>query len=354
MTNWITRFNVSNHSQKHDAIQIVSKNVSHSAQELGFQEINFGNYYQLDDRNRRKNIIDTVLGPVQPGDLIVIQFPLWTYLNFQSEFIDQAKSIDRVRVVALVHDIPTWMFDDGTAQYDRENDFWLKQLRKFDLLLVANEKGAKRLREDGVMVPLIAMHIWDYYYDGPLKDKKFKKQLFYVGGRDVNGIDYHASTPLMIYNRHVEEKVLWNPSVDWLGRLPSDDIVASVDGGFGLVVSDNIKEKSNMNFVDYTQYNNPTKLSLYLAAGLPVIISSKTAHAKWIEERGIGLVVDNLNEIDNVLSSVTDVDYQLMLKKIEPWQKAVSEGFFIKRTLIAMLRYMELGFEDILIDNNNY
>lgn len=349
MTNWITRFNASSHSQKYDAIQIVSRNVSRSAQELDFQEINFAGYNHLDNIDKRKNIIDTILGSVQPGDLVVVQFPLWTYLNFQSEFIDRLQSMERVKLVALVHDIPTWMFDDGTSQYDRENDFWLQQLRKFDLLLVANEKGAQRLRKDDVNVPMISMHIWDYFYDGPLKEKQFKKQLYYVGGRDVIGLDYRASTPLVVYGRQVENDVLKNSSLTWLGRLPSDEIVASVEGGFGLVVSDNIKEKSNMNFFDYTEFNNPTKLSLYLAAGLPIIIASKTAHAKWISERGIGLVVDDLNDIDNVLANVSENDYKLMLKNIQPWQKAISEGFFIKRTLLAMLRFIELGFEDVLI-----
>ncbi|GAK31173.1 beta-1,6-galactofuranosyltransferase [Weissella oryzae SG25] len=353
MTKWIVRFNASDYSQKYDAIYIVSKNVARSAQQLGFKEINLSPYSNLDNNpSRRSQLLKALLGPIQPDDLVVVQYPLWTNMNFQAEFIDYLKRIQDIKIVGLLHDVPTWMFTDEHDNYDRENDFWLGQLRRFDLLLVANEKVGAKLQEDGVHVPMIAMHIWDYFYDGQLLEKTYRKQLYYVAGRNIINFDYVASTPINFYGREVSEDVKKNPSVNYLGRLPSDMIVANLTGGFGLVVSDNIKEKSNMNFVYYNQFNNPTKLSLYIAAGLPVIIASKTAHAEWIKKAGIGLVVDDLNEIDQVLAQVSPADYDAMLQAIKPWQTAVSGGFFVKRSLMAMLRYINLGFDDVLIKDN--
>ena len=138
-------------------------------------------------------------------------------------------------------------------------------------------------------------------------------------------------------------------SVTWLGRQPSDEIVSRLDGGFGVVVTENLIEKSNMNFVYYNQFNNPTKLSMYLAAGIPVIVPSKTYHASLVEKHGIGLVVDDLNDMDTIFSSMTAQDYQKMVDNVRYWQEAVSEGFFIKRALMAMLRTLELGFKDDLV-----
>lgn len=352
MTNWITRLNASNYNQQYDAIQIVSKNVAHSAKQLGFQELNITGYPNINDNaTRRHHIREAILGAIQPGDLVVVQFPMWTHLNFQSEFFDAILAIESVRMVALIHDIPTWMFTKGEEEYDRTNDFWLNQLKKFDLLIVANEKGAHKLQEDGVNVPMIPMQLWDYFYSGPRQEKKFRKKLYYVGGRDIIDTTYRASTPLYIYDKHVEKKVLESGSVTWLGRKPSDEIVSALDGGFGVVVTENLIEKSNMNFVYYNQFNNPTKLSMYLAAGLPVIVSSKTYHAQLVKKHGIGLVVDDLNNMDAIFSSMTAQDYQKLVDNVKKWQEAVSEGFFIKRALISMLRALELGFNDDLIKN---
>jgi glycosyltransferase involved in cell wall biosynthesis len=350
MTNWIVRFNVSEQNQRYDSIQIMNKNVAYSAQQLGFKEINFVGYPNLNNNPRRRaNILKSILGPIQPEDLVVIQFPLWTNLNFQEEFIDYIKNISSVKIIALIHDIPTWMFNDGTDSYDRDTDFWLRQLRKFDSLIVANETTVKRLQMDHVNVPMIPMHIWDYIYSGPIKEKNYLKKIFYVGGRGIVDIDYKASTPLFLYYKTVTVDVTMNPSVTWLGQEPSDEIISEIDGGFGLVVSDNLKEQSNMNFVHYTQFNNPTKLSLYIAAGIPVIVPDKTAHAKWVKEAGIGLVINNLNDVDDILSNISREDYQKMLVAIQPWQSAVRAGFFVKRALMAALRQVNLGFTDITI-----
>ena len=350
MTNWITRLNAANFNEQYDAIQIVSKNVATSAKQLNFQEINITGYPDVSNNpKRRRHLIEAALSAVQPGDLVVVQFPMWMHLNFQAEFFDYIRLIEDVKMIALIHDIPTWMFTKGEEEYDRENDFWLQQLKKFDLIMVSNEKEANKLQEDGVNVPMIAMELWDYFYVGPRQKKKFIKKLYYIGGRDIIDTDYNGSTPLYLYNRHVEQRVLERGNVTWLERKPSDEIVATLDGGFGIVVTDNLKEKSNMNFVYYNQFNNPTKLSTYMAAGLPVITMSKTYHAKMIEKLGIGLVVDDLNDIDKVLSNMAAQDYQCMVEKIKPWQDAVSEGFFIKRALMAMLRSVELEFQNDLI-----
>lgn len=350
MTNWITRLNASDYNEQYEAVQIVSRNVSEVAKQLGFQELNINGYPNINNQaDRRQHIQEAVLGVIQPRDLVVVQFPMWMHLNFQAEFFDNIKKIEGVRMVALIHDIPTWMFTKGEEEYNRENDFWLKQLKKFDLLIVANEKGGHKLQEDGVDVPMIPMQFWDYLYSGPVKEKKFQKKLYYVGGREIIDTDYRASTPLYIYDKYVENKVLECGSITWLGRKPSDDIVSSLDGGFGVVVSENLKEKTNINFVYYNQFNNPTKLSMYLAAGLPVIVSSKTYHASLIEKYELGLVVDDLNDIDNLLSSMTTKDYQKILDNVNRWKKAVSEGFFIKRALFAMIRTLELGFVEDMI-----
>lgn len=350
MTNWITRLNASEYNQKYDAIQIVNQNVTQSAKELGFQELNITGYPNISNNiTRRQHIREAVLGVIQPEDLVVVQFPMWTHLNFQAEFFDAIKNIESVKMVALIHDIPTWMFTEGN-DYNRDNDFWLNQLKKFDLIMVANDKMAQKLYEDGVDVAMIPMQIWDYCYRGPKQEKLFRKKLYYVSGRDIMDIDYTASTPLYFYNKNVENAVLAYGSVTWAGRKPSDEIVAEIDGGFGIVVSDNIKEKSNMNFAFYNQFNNPTKLSLYLAAGIPLIVASKTPHSKLVAEHGIGLVVDDLNDIDQILAKITAAEYQQMLERVKPWQEAVCKGYFVKRALMAMIRYIDLGIEDDLVN----
>ena len=90
------------------------------------------------------------------------------------------------------------------------------------------------------------------------------------------------------------------------------------------------------------------KLSLYLASGLPPIVLANSAHAKWIQERGIGLVLNELNEIDDVLAKLSAADYHTMLEHLKPWQRAVSNGYFVKRACLEAIRVLNLRCFDQL------
>lgn len=76
MTNWITSFNNEELGRPDGAIQLITRSFSKAAMALGFQELNyvtfdFVNYVNLE---RRLNVIDTILAPVQPGDTIFSNF----------------------------------------------------------------------------------------------------------------------------------------------------------------------------------------------------------------------------------------------------------------------------------------
>ena len=77
MTNWITRFNARTTDDVQNATVQMSATVAKAAEALGFQELNYTSFDHLDDPNRRQGLIEGWLRPVQPGYLVVIQFPLW-------------------------------------------------------------------------------------------------------------------------------------------------------------------------------------------------------------------------------------------------------------------------------------
>lgn len=254
--------------------------------------------------------------------------------------------------MAVIRDIPSWMNDAGDRGYDPQTDWWLALLRQFDLLIVANEKEADHLRRDGVNVPMISLVICDYWYHGPQRKKQFRKELYYASGRDILELDYHAATPLNVYSAVASDAVQANGSTRWLGFHPSDAILASLSGGFGIVTANNIKESNNEAFKYYTRFNDPTKLSFYWAAGLPVVTTSRTPHAQLIKDRHLGLVVDDLNDIDQILSDMSTADYQTMVAAVAPWQRAVTTGFFIKRALMAAIQSLNMGIKNQLVKSS--
>ncbi|MCL2677213.1 MAG: XcbB/CpsF family capsular polysaccharide biosynthesis protein, partial [Streptococcaceae bacterium] len=71
-------------------------------------------------------------------------------------------------------------------------------------------------------------------------------------------------------------------------------------------------------------------------------------YAPLVSSRNIGLVVEDMNELDKKMAILTENEYKKMLEAVRPWQEAVSEGFFTKHALVNLTRGMELGYEDVI------
>ena len=91
------------------------------------------------------------------------------------------------------------------------------------------------------------------------------------------------------------------------------------------------------------QYNDPHKVSLYLSSGLPVIIWKKAALADFIEQNKLGIVIDNLNNLDNVLDRLSKNDYQKMKHNVDKISSGLRQGMYIKNAMTKILRIINKG-----------
>ena len=74
----------------------------------------------------------------------------------------------------------------------------------------------------------------------------------------------------------------------------------------------------------------------YLSTGIPVIIWDQAALAPLIKESGAGICISSLTELDNVLLSLTNEQYQLMKRNAEKLGKKLREGYYTKHALTKL------------------
>ena len=72
---------------------------------------------------------------------------------------------------------------------------------------------------------------------------------------------------------------------------------------------------------------------MYISAELPIICWKEMAISDFVEENNIGICINELSEIDEVLSSIDDKRYNEMLDNIIYIKKRVSSGYYIKNAL---------------------
>ena len=75
------------------------------------------------------------------------------------------------------------------------------------------------------------------------------------------------------------------------------------------------------------------KFSLYLAAGIPVIIWGEAALAGFVKRYNVGITINDLYEIDEKVKALSNKDYEEMKKNIAPFSEAVRNGAFMKKAI---------------------
>ncbi|MBQ1979529.1 MAG: galactofuranosyltransferase, partial [Alistipes sp.] len=120
---------------------------------------------------------------------------------------------------------------------------------------------------------------------------------------------------------------------NYLGFVPSDELIATAQGDFGLVWDGHSLDGCEGDLGEYLKYNNPHKTSLYLRCGVPVILWRQAALADFVEEHGIGLVVDSLRELDERLAALTEEEYLAMRQKVATVSQRIAEGRYIQEAV---------------------
>ena len=85
---------------------------------------------------------------------------------------------------------------------------------------------------------------------------------------------------------------------------------------------------------EYTKLNACSKLGLYLAAGLPVIVHNSIPEASTILLKNLGLAVESLDEAVEKIECMRKEEYDQMVRDVGQYGELIRGGFFTKKVLI--------------------
>lgn len=106
----------------------------------------------------------------------------------------------------------------------------------------------------------------------------------------------------------------------------SPNRVSALDGSWGLVWDGGSLDGCEGEFGAYLRYNAPHKVSLYVVAGLPLIVWSKSGVAPYVTSKGLGIAVDSLHGIEKAIAALTDAQYAEILQNLRREALALKAG----------------------------
>lgn len=278
----------------------------------------------------------SIFSSFRPGSVLVVQFPIYSYLH---RILLKILLLKKARIICITIDIDG-IRDENEALYKNE----LKLLATFRQFIFNNERMQNLLSPHLRIEQYSCFQLLDYHHSFVAPVRKKDATVVFAGslkkGRFIealaNGKCAAGNFKLHVYGKNSLclkdcEQVIYK------GSYPPESILEKLEGSFGLVWDGTSIETCGGGNGKYLRYNSPQKLSLYILAGLPVLIWDQAAAAALVRELHIGITIGSLLEIEEKISSIDEEAYRQMQLNMLRVAADLKKGSYIKEALKALI-----------------
>lgn len=279
------------------------------------------------------------------GDVLVVQLPLSEHTLRFGAIIAGLKR-KGVKTFAVVHDleklrnmkvhntIRAWK---GHIRNFLEETWALKNFTK---IIVHNNCMQKLMKEMGYPgEQLVSLDIFDYLITREVSAEKIgnPEGVIIAGNLRKDKAGYAYDLPqdervkFSLYGVNYEGTP--GENIEYNGAFDPDILPFVLNGKYGLVWDGPDASTCGGIFGEYLRINNPHKTSLYLASGFPVIIWKEAALAKFVQENGVGICVESLDQIPDAMAAVSAEEYSRMQENVKVLSRKLRDGGFLKAAL---------------------
>lgn len=279
-----------------------------------------------------KSFISSV-SKLKKGDVLIFQFPFATGTKFKMILLRYCK-IKKIKVIFLMNDLESLRYNVDTLKIIKKE----KYINLADVIICHNRSMKEYLISCGISrEKLIELEIFDYLADiSEFEEKKnsgievsiagnlakVKSGYIYKLIEKIEKITLNLYGPNFSPENEVRENIRYKGSVN-PNRLPVE-----IKGDYGLIWDgDEITTCSGITG-NYLRYNNPHKTSLFLVAGMPIIVWKYSAMREFVERNRIGIVIEDLNKLEERLVSVSAEEYNTMKNNVSNISFKLRSGYY--------------------------
>ena len=276
------------------------------------------------------------------NDVLILQFPLLWH-SLKTLILTKLLRKRKFKAYLLIHDIESLRnrsiksFQD--VKYAILHFLQNKTvLERVDGIIAHNDKMKAVLVQLGIPEEkIISLEIFDYLIpDYEVKKTYEKRTVLLAGNFDIKKAKYARQLPdnpeFSIYGINFEEENL-PKNVHYKGAFSPEELPYYLEGGFGLVWDGDSPYTCSGMFGEYLKMNNPHKASLYLASGFPIIVWRQSALSDFVTKNNCGILVDSLFEIAERLDSISNDEYEELIRNSKKIGDNIRNGHYLKVAL---------------------
>lgn len=270
---------------------------------------------------------------IKRGDVIVLQYPMKKYYERVCD-VAHAKG---AKIITQIHDLNAFRSKRLTTRQE------IDRLNHSDAVIAHNDTMKEWLSRNGCKAELLTLGIFDYLTEEPIVSKREnpggeKLSMFFVGNLNPksNPFAYDLTNRMKVHklylygNNYHKELLDESKQGQYLGYAVDHELMKSNMGDFGLSWYGESLDEGKGKIGEYMAYNNPHKVSLYLRCHAPVIVSKTAGLAKFVEDNGIGLCVDSLQDIERILDNISPEKYDEMRRNAIRVSDKIAAGHYFR------------------------
>lgn len=262
--------------------------VAQAAKQLNYDEVSlfkFDDTYDSDDELHVR--MQGITAAVSRDSIVIFQYPSMVSARYDGFVMEHLKNICSAKVAVIVEDLGSRIASSDYKQLSDE----INLFNKADLLIVQSTEMELYLKENGLKkMPVMYQRVWDYPYDFYLDELEIDKKMDKIHDISMRHmLDIKKAGLALTATTYRENK-------------------------YGLMI-------------------NPFETGFCICACIPMIVPEQTNIAEFVSRYGIGFVMSDGENIDDVLNRISDGDIaqaQEQEKKLAP---AVADGMFTKLML---------------------
>lgn len=275
------------------------------------------------------------------GDYVIYSYP---ENRIKIKILCVLRKIKKYKAVCFINDlnsIRSGKLDDANVKAGIKEE--LSYVGCADVIFAPNVNTVKFLDLQGVKSRMIPVGAWDYLlseeevvpyekhvsgkwkiaFAGNLDKAAFLFKLSDVAddnvsyelwgniSKDVNALPHNA-----VYHKAAAPEELPKEMAGCHFGLVWDGISTSTcDGGLGI----------------YLRYNNSHKCGLYLASGIPVFVWKESGLSHFVRENGCGFIIESLNDINDILSNMTQEKYDMVIENTQKTAEILRRGGLLEK-----------------------
>lgn len=256
------------------------------AHDMGAEEISLFKFpdqcdsdYELDVR------IEGIMAALEDDAVVLFQYPSMVSARYDKCAIKHIKQYHRIKLIIMVQDLGCMVCGQDYVSLDEEIDL----LNQADLLILQSEMMHRQLVSRGLYnIPVLYQDVWEYPYDVGVPKIKIRNRIDHV-------MDFS------------QQAMLCQQS----------------SGIIDINVSNN----------PYLDICNPLEHGYCICAGIPVLAREGTQAAKFIEEFGVGFLIDFEMNPEIFVSNLTADEIDAIQENMKSIVKWIQGGLFTKTLL---------------------